>query len=225
MGFDDANERSWTTIRQTDGLQADVINWRCPSCLNLILAYERIPITDSPSAAAVGRLTIYPTTGGRLPAPAEVRDFDPSLAEDYDEACAVLDRSPKAAAALGRRCIQHMIRTQLGIKKLTLHAEIEEVRKNAALPDKLLRQLDAGRHIGNNAAHPNVDQAGLILPVTRDEAVWTLDVVSLMFSELFVEAVQEHARASAFAQKTGKPIELPDLPTKVEAGDADADDT
>ena len=214
-----------TILRQGDGVESRVLNWRCPSCLGLILAFERVANTGAPRAPLVEFTMIYPTTGGRLPAPSAVRDFDASLADDYDEACAVIDRSPKAAAALGRRCIQHMIRTQLGITKPTLHAEIEAVRSAGALPQKLLRQLDAGRHIGNNAAHPNVDQAGLILPVTRDEAVWTLDVVALMFSELFVEPVEEHARASALAEKTGKPIVLPNLPTKVEPGLDDSEAT
>jgi hypothetical protein len=225
VGFDDRNERDQTTLREQDGLSSRITHWRCPSCFELILAFERIRLSNmEPRAPRVKLTMIYPMTGGRLPAPTEVRTFDRSLANDYDEACAVLDRSPKAAAALGRRCIQHMIRTQLEITKPTLHAEIEEVRARKALPEKLLRQLDAGRHIGNNAAHPNVDQAGLILPVTSDEAVWTLDVVALMFNELFLEPVQEHARASALAQKTGKTIPLPKLPTKVEGGEVDADE-
>jgi len=46
---------------------------------------------------------IYPRTGGRNPAPQEVDDF---IAEDYNEACLILNDSPKASAALSRRCLQ-----------------------------------------------------------------------------------------------------------------------
>ena len=116
-----------------------------------------------------------------------------------------------------------MIRTQLGIERPTLAREIEEARTTEALPLKVLRQLDATRHIGNNAAHPNTDQAGVILEVSYDEAVWTLDVVVLMFDELYVQPVQEHARTKALIEKTGKEIPLPNLPKQAPATPVDLD--
>jgi hypothetical protein len=53
------------------------------------------------------------------------------IVEDYDEACLVLNDSPKASATLSRRCLQGIIRDFWGISKPRL---VEEIN---ALKDKI----------------------------------------------------------------------------------------
>lgn len=69
---------------------------------------------------------------------------------------------------------------------------------------------------GNDAAHPNLDNAGQIIDVSREDAEWTLDAVVAMFDELFVQPVRDHARAQAYNELHGKvKVELPALPKQV----------
>lgn len=60
------------------------------------------------------RSTIYPFPVSRPIAPTEVDDH---IAKDYNEACAVFSLSPKASAALSRRCLQHILREKAGVVK------------------------------------------------------------------------------------------------------------
>ena len=59
---------------------------------------------------------IYPKSGNR-PVPPEVPS---NLAEDFIEACVVLSDSPKASAALSRRCLQTLLREYAEVKKSDL---------------------------------------------------------------------------------------------------------
>ena len=44
-----------------------------------------------------------------------------AIRHDYEEACAIVDLSPKASATLSRRCLQGMIRDFWSIKENTLY--------------------------------------------------------------------------------------------------------
>lgn len=91
---------------------------------------------------------VYPK--GRARAPLDKR-IPADLADDYRQAALVLPDSPKASAALSRRCLQHLLRDTAGIKKRNLDEEIEEAMKH--LPGHLADAIDGVRVIGNFAAH------------------------------------------------------------------------
>ena len=55
------------------------------------------------------------------------------FAEDYREACLVLDDSPKASAALSRRCLQYILQEKAGVKHENLAKEIQEIINNNAI--------------------------------------------------------------------------------------------
>lgn len=67
---------------------------------------------------------IYPRASARPKASPEV---PAALASDYDEGCLVLGDSPMSAAALGRRCLQHLLRDHVGVKHGSLDREIQQV--------------------------------------------------------------------------------------------------
>jgi hypothetical protein len=73
------------------------------------------------------RITVNPLTSSRPPIPKEV---DEKFASDYKEACLVLTFSPKASAAMSRRCLQNILREKAGIKKGDLSTEIQQVIDN-----------------------------------------------------------------------------------------------
>ena len=84
-------------------------------------------------------------------------DYVPeAIREDYQEACAIITDSPKAAATLARRCLQGMIRHFWQVSgKRSLKDEIDAIE---SLVDPLTWQaIDATRHVGNIGAHMERD--------------------------------------------------------------------
>ncbi|UBB89990.1 DUF4145 domain-containing protein [Candidatus Kaistella beijingensis] len=128
---------------------------------------------------------VRPITASRPPVPVEV---DKNFSDDYNEACLVVNFSPKASAALSRRCLQNILREKAGVKKGDLANEIQEVIDDGKLPTYLIESIDAIRNIGNFAAHPNKSKiTGEIVPVEIGEAEWLLDVIESLFDFYFVQ--------------------------------------
>ena len=57
------------------------------------------------------------------------------------------------------------------------------------------------REIGNWGAHPNEDQASVLIEVTEDEARYTLEVVELLFNDLYVTPQKVASMGIAIGQK------------------------
>jgi hypothetical protein len=138
---------------------------------------------------------VHPKSTGRTPLPSDVPEM---FATDYREACLVLADSPKAAAALARRCLQNLLREHVKIKKPDLAQEIQALLDSKALPADLADDVDAIRHIGNFAAHPMKSTAsGQILETEPGEAEWTLDVMEELFDFYFVRPTDRAAKRAA----------------------------
>ncbi|MDF0692689.1 DUF4145 domain-containing protein [Aquirufa ecclesiirivi] len=145
------------------------------------------------------RQTVRPISSGRPPAPPEV---DLVFAQDYSEACSIIKLSPKASAALSRRCLQNILREKAGIKNGNLVNEIQQVIDSKSLPAHLAESIDAIRHIGNFAAHPlKSTSSGEIIEVEIGEAEWSLDVLEALFDFYFVQPAILKAKRSALDAK------------------------
>jgi hypothetical protein len=198
-------EGNWAIVKRT-----------CPACGKLVLhlqsgaALQTVQRGGSPTPVGIANVTseslVRPKGSARPPCPTEV---PPYLREDYLEACVVLSDSPKASAALGRRCLQSLLREHVKVKKGDLYTEIQEVLDSGKLPSDLAESIDAIRNIGNFAAHPmKSTQSGLILDVEPGEAEWTLDVLEGLFDFYFVRPAETQRRKDAFNKKladAGKP--------------------
>ena len=142
--------------------------------------------------------------------PAPPQEVPTEFAQDYREACLILADSPKASAALGRRCLQHLLREKAGVKPADLAKEIDQVIASGQLPSYLAGAIDAVRNIGNFAAHPIKSTAsGEILPVEPGEAEWTLDVLDGLFDFYFVQPAllqQKREQLNAKLAEAGKPL-------------------
>lgn len=84
----------------------------CPSCGKPIVS---IVLTEGESTTEDGGIVCteegylaYPQ-GSVRPIPQEVLSDDKTVAEDYQQASLVLSLSPKASAALSRRCLQTIL--------------------------------------------------------------------------------------------------------------------
>jgi uncharacterized protein DUF4145 len=92
-------------------------------------------------------------------------DYIPkTIRDDYYEACAICELSPKASAAVIRRCLQGVLRDFCGISKKRLVDEINELRDqvhNGKSPPGVqadtVAAFDQVREIGNIGGHMEAD--------------------------------------------------------------------
>jgi len=175
----------------------------CPDCKKLVVILLAQPHVPGNSKKT---MLVYPKGFSRAPISADV---PPGFAQDYTEACAVLNDSPKASAALSRRCLQSIIREKAGIKKSDLNQEIGELLKSGTLPTYLASSVDAVRTIGNFAAHPiKSKSSGEIFDVEPGEAEWGLDVLEGLFDFYFVLPAELQRKRDELNKKltdAGKP--------------------
>ena len=144
------------------------------------------------------RFLVNPKGSNRPPVPPQVPQ---KLADDYVEACIVLPDSPKASAALSRRCLQNLLREVAKVKPGNLADEIQQVI-DSGIPSYLVEVIDAVRNIGNFAAHPfKSKKSGEILPVEPTEAEWNLDVLEALFDFYFVQPDAARKKKAALNQK------------------------
>lgn len=186
---------------------------KCPNkdCSKLILKLANVERTSGGGTLpytknVLSENIIYPLSSAHTLAAPEV---EPQFAEDYNEACLVLPFSPKASAALSRRCLQNIIRIKENIKKKNLMLEIDELISLNKLPSFLSDNLQTIRGFGNIAAHGMEDQvSGQILDVEPEEADFLLDILELMFDFYFVQpakATKIRAGLNKKLSSAGKP--------------------
>ena len=132
-----------------------VVSRKCPSCERVVLVLVNGKIGSiggrSMLESVKGERLIYPRIPSRVSLPKEVPE---EFAEVYREACVVLSDSPKASAALSRRCLQRLLREKAHVKQSNLTNEIQEVIDSGNLPSYIVEAIDAVRKIGNYTAHP-----------------------------------------------------------------------
>lgn len=185
--LDHDDEGYWGVVKQV-----------CPACRKVIahIALSPEPLTQGSGIGGNIKYLCPPKAITRPPRPEEVpKEFR----EDYIEACLVLADSPKASAALSRRCLQHILRECAKVKHGNLASEIDEVINGGTLPSHLVEAIDAVRNIGNFAAHPMKSTAsGELTPVEPGEAEWTLDVLDGLFDFYFIqpETLKKKRRAA-----------------------------
>lgn len=182
----------------------------CPECKELILLLmlrELSKTLPRREGKVLDGYQVYPRGSGRAPIPKEVDDA--ALRADYGEACAVMALSPKAAAALGRRCLQHIMREKANAKAPDLAKEIQQVLDSNKLPSHLAEAIDGVRNIGNFAAHPiKSTSSGEIVDVEPGEAEWTLDTVEELMDFYWVQPARLAAKKAVLNAKlhdAGKP--------------------
>ena len=193
----------------------------CPSCNRFFLELMKEPTrpgyTGLPPGAPVPAPSnadsslVHPKATSRQPVPAEVPE---EFTADYREACLVLADSPKASAALSRRCLQHILQEKSGAKtKNNLVKTIGEVIDDPKTPRDVADCLDMVRNIGNFSAHPNKStNTGEIVPVEPVEAEWCLEVIEMLFDLYFVRPSEIQRRRDRVDEKladTGKPPNRP----------------
>ena len=116
-------------------------------------------------------------------------DYIPEqIRNDYEEASQIIDKSPKAAATLLRRCLQGMIRDFWGVSEKRLIDEINAIKDKVT--SSQWKAIDGLRHIGNIGAHMEKD-VNLIVDVTSDEATKLLKLIELLLEKWYISRQEE----------------------------------
>jgi len=189
----------WTLIKRV-----------CPSCKKFIFSLKELHGMYSVGGVShyhhSREHNCYPKRASRIALSPEVPE---SFAEGYKEACLTLSDSPKASAALSRRCLQHVLRDVAKVKPGNLAGEIQAVIDSSGVPSYISESLDAVRNIGNFAAHPMKSKSsGEIIDVEPGEAEWNLDVLESLFDFYFVQPALIQKKRDALNVKlkdAGKP--------------------
>lgn len=123
---------------------------------------------------------------------------------DFREAASILELSPRASAALGRRLMEHILLEQGAPSSKNLYEQIEWAKHNG-LPSYLSSQLDQIRKIGKFAAHAKRNSdTGEILDVSLDEAEGVLIAIELLCDFYYVLPATSAARQSQIDGKLAK---------------------
>ncbi len=209
--YDD--ERLLNPLKQLNDVEVPayrIAQANCPACKKLIILLQRI------SALRLGlenqKLMCNKIILEEMLYPKYINkegfeNVPENLNNDYKEAAAILELSPKASAALSRRILQDIIQNHYEIKEKDLCHEIESflLKHKNDLSNDLANNIDNVRKIGNFAAHPkkHID-AGYIIEVEPDEANWLLELVENLFDFAFIQPKRNKERSDALNKKLAK---------------------
>lgn len=133
-------------------------------------------------------------------------DYIPkAIVSDYEEAHAILNLSPKAAATLARRCLQGMIHDFYKIHKRTLKEEIEALQP--IIDPITWEAIDSIRKIGNIGAHMEKD-IDLIIEVDTGEANLLLNLIEQLIEEWYIHKHEREKKLLAIKDISTKKGEL-----------------
>jgi hypothetical protein len=119
------------------------------------------------------------------------------LRKDYEEACLIQDKSPKASATLSRRCLQGMIRDFWNIRKGRLIDEIDELKN--FLDDLTWNAINSVRQMGNIGAHMEKD-VNLIIDVDPEEAGLLIYLIETLFKEWYIARYEKKEKMKALVK-------------------------
>ena len=106
-----------------------------------------------------------------------------AIIEDYNESCLIKDLSPKASAALSRRCLQGMLRDFWGVKEKNLYQEIDAIKDK--IDSDVWEAIDSVRKLGNIGAHMEKD-INLIIEIDPSEADLLIQLIEDLIIEWYV---------------------------------------
>lgn len=164
-----------------------VQHWGAPGSCNVYLASElvtnrrfgRMPAIIFSRCEACDREAIF--VGGRMVLPEEsdapppATDLPQDCVPDYEEARAILPRSPRGSAALLRLVVQKLL-PHLGSTKRTIDAGIAELVATGKIKSQIQKALDTVRIIGNESVHPGE----MDLRDDRDTALAMFQIINLI---------------------------------------------
>ncbi|MDK4353513.1 DUF4145 domain-containing protein [Enterococcus thailandicus] len=112
------------------------------------------------------------------------------IKQDYEEACKIVNLSPKASATLARRCLQGMIRDFWDVQgKKNLYEEITAIQDQVTA--EVSQVLKGLKDLGNIGAHmeKNID---LIIDIDPGEAEKLLKLIEYLIKEWYINRYESN---------------------------------
>jgi hypothetical protein len=198
-----ARKEDGAQFADREGARWSVIARICPACGQAVIDLRRRRwfggggvMTAVPQDSEI---RVWPRGVARAPLSTHVPQ---KYTGDYREACLVLGDSPKASAALSRRCLQMLLRDEAKVTPGNLSFEIDQVLAAKMLPPSIAGAVDGIRNIGNFAAHAmKSTNTGEIIEVEDGEAEWCLNVLESLFDFFFVQPKILDAKKAALNKK------------------------
>jgi len=183
---------------------------KCSACGRAIIVLTGQDSTTD----EVGEWMMWPRGSIRPVAPEVPKRY----AEDFRQACMILQDSTNASAALSRRCLQSLLVNEGSAKKRNLVDQIDEVIQSKQLRTQLAENLHYIRKVGNLGAHETKNtHTGEVVDATAEEAEWLIEVLEGLFEHFFVEPEREKQRRAKFDERvksTGKQLAGKDVPVE-----------
>ena len=173
-GYKNPRQGSYSPKEVAPKEELGVHFYKCPSCEKI--SVEIVGVGEQFSEKKV---SFFPDSNAK-----QYPNYIPSLIrEDYEEACKILNLSPKASATLSRRCLQGMIRDFHKISKKTLFDEIEAIE--TLISPQVSKVLHAVRQIGNIGAHMEKD-INTIIEIEPSEANQLIQLIEYLMQEWYI---------------------------------------
>ena len=195
-------------------LNCDVIEKHCPACQKTNISLRRFDkkmLLSAPLTVAyvsdvreIKKLfdeetLIYPRSENRAFSSLAIPE---NVLKDFTEACYVLRDSPKASAALSRRCLQTILREKAKVSPGELFFEIQEILDRNELPSYLRESIDTIRKVGNIAAHSLKSKStGSIVDVESGEAELSISVLEGLLDFYYILPEKQKERITMIDKK------------------------
>jgi hypothetical protein len=135
-------------------------------------------------------------------------DLSSEIQNDYNEAASVLNKSPKASAALLRLAIQKLCK-QLGESGEDINKDIGKLVEKG-LPVKLQKALDSVRVIGNEAVHPGE----INLDDNKDIAYKLFELINIIANQMITQDKEINKIYSTLPENKLQAIQKRDAPNR-----------
>ncbi len=137
--------------------------------------------------------------------PSRARSFPvalpPEVLEDYQEACLTLELSPKASAALSRRCISAMLRDYWRVQPGGLNDELRQIKGTA---DPLTWEaIESVRKSGMIGARMEAEGAE-VQDVDPGEAALLIGLIETLIQDWYMSREERRKRLQKIKQITGE---------------------
>jgi hypothetical protein len=182
-----------------------ILSHYCPECKQPIMWLYTFEIDTQEDSRTAEEVPLeYELLFPKFPTPRLCDGLPEKYQREYNEAFLTINISPKASAALSRRCLQMVIHNEERISKRNLDEEIKALFALNKIPKYLVDDLDYIRKIGNFAAHPKKsDNTGEIVETEPGEAEWSLRILEELLLFYFESLKKSAERKKDFEEKYG----------------------
>ena len=182
----------------------------CPSpkCRKFSLTASLYGLTVSGTRSYLGKQV----KAWDLVPPSRARSFPvalpPAVLEDYHEACLTLEQSPKASAALSRRCISAMLRDYWRVQPGSLSDELRQIKGTA---DPLTWEaIESVRRSGTIGSRMETEGAE-IQDADPGEAALLIGLIETLIQDWYIAREERRKRLQKIRKITGEGSGEPDV--------------